>query len=76
MGMWFDLLWECSSTTRIAVWIAAAAAGLALFASQMLKMFRHAKAAALARRIDSAGAPAARFSPDWNSIAAARNGRR
>jgi hypothetical protein len=53
-GMWFDLLWECSSTTRVAVWIVAAAAGLALFASQMLKMFRHAKAAALARRIDMA----------------------
>ena len=54
MGMWFDLLWECSSDNADCRLDCGAATGLALFASQMVKMFRHAKAAALARRIDTA----------------------
>ena len=54
-GMWIDLLWECSTATRIAVWILAAAAALVLFASRMLAMVQHAQAQALARRIDQAG---------------------
>ena len=63
LGAWLDLLWEFPPQWRIATLWAAGACGAALLAAAAAMTVRGAADAAVARRLDRAGQPAAASSP-------------
>lgn len=73
LAAWLDLLWELSSSARMATWIVGGSIAAIVLAVRVCLLIRSARFSAIARRLDRAATSSGAIVSGWELFAASRS---